>query len=104
MGSGGTSSGRKAAVPEADHSPPSSAEVKVVWSFTSSSSCIFMSWCLVKHRDSFACILLFCKWRDESHLLYKVRCSNCLNTLTKERGCCGYVVFTAKLCILGRGR
>jgi len=44
---------------EADHSPPSSAEVKNGWSCTSSSSYIFVAWCLIKrriglkHRDSF---------------------------------------------------
>jgi hypothetical protein len=35
---------------EADHSPPSSAEVKNEWSYTSTPRYIFMAWCLVKHR------------------------------------------------------
>jgi hypothetical protein len=34
---------------EADHSPPSSAEVKNVWSYTSTPHYVFMAWCLVKH-------------------------------------------------------
>jgi hypothetical protein len=38
---------------EADHSPPSSAEVKNAWSYTPLPQYIFMAWCLVKHRDSF---------------------------------------------------
>jgi hypothetical protein len=38
---------------EADHSPPSSAEVKNAWSYTSTPHYIFMAWCLVKHRDNF---------------------------------------------------
>jgi hypothetical protein len=36
---------------EADHSPPSSTEVKNAWSYTSTSQYVFMAWCLVKHRD-----------------------------------------------------
>jgi hypothetical protein len=38
---------------EADHSPPSSAEVKNAWSYTSTPQYVFMKWCLVKHRDNF---------------------------------------------------
>jgi hypothetical protein len=37
---------------EADHSPPSSAEVKNMWSYTSTTSSAFMAWCLIKHRDN----------------------------------------------------
>jgi hypothetical protein len=38
---------------EADHSPPPSAEVKEcknAWSYTSTPQCVFMAWCLIKHR------------------------------------------------------
>jgi len=38
---------------ETDHSPPSGAEVKNVWHYTSSPQYIFIVWCLVKHRDNF---------------------------------------------------
>jgi hypothetical protein len=38
---------------EADHSPPSSAEVKNAWSYNSAPQYAFMAWCLVKHRDNF---------------------------------------------------
>jgi hypothetical protein len=38
---------------EAGHSPPSSAEVKNAWSYTSTSQYVFMAWCLIKHRDNF---------------------------------------------------
>jgi hypothetical protein len=38
---------------EADHSPPSSVEVKNVWSYTYTSPYVFMAWCLVKRRNSF---------------------------------------------------
>jgi hypothetical protein len=42
---------------EADHLPPSSAEVKNAWSYTSTSQYVFMAWCLVKHRNNFTCLL-----------------------------------------------
>jgi glycerol-3-phosphate acyltransferase PlsY len=38
---------------EADPSPPSSAEVKNVWIYISNPQYVFMTWCLVKHRDNF---------------------------------------------------
>jgi hypothetical protein len=38
---------------EADHSRPSSAEVKNTWSYTSTPRYVFMTWCLVKHGDNF---------------------------------------------------
>jgi len=37
---------------EADHSPPSSAKVMNVWSYTPTLPCIFLAWCLIKHRDT----------------------------------------------------
>jgi hypothetical protein len=48
MGTGGSFPGGKA-----DHSPPSSAEVKNEWSYISTPQYVFMAWCLVKHRDNF---------------------------------------------------
>jgi hypothetical protein len=39
---------------EADHSPPSSAEVKNWWSYTSTPQYVFMAWFLVKHRENFS--------------------------------------------------
>jgi hypothetical protein len=39
--------------PEADHSPPSSAEVKNAYSYTFVPLYVFMAWCLVTHRDNF---------------------------------------------------
>jgi hypothetical protein len=44
---------------EADHSPPSSAEVKNAWSYTSTLSFVFMAWRLIKHRDSLNSYLIF---------------------------------------------
>jgi hypothetical protein len=51
--SGALSLGVKRPRREADHSPPSNAEVKNMWSYTSSPLYIFMAWYLVKHRDKF---------------------------------------------------
>jgi len=53
----------KQPVCEADHSHPSSAEVKDAWSYTFTSPYIFMVWYLVKHRDSFTLILGLGLWR-----------------------------------------
>jgi hypothetical protein len=49
----GLSPGIKRPGREADHSTPSSAEVKNVWSYTSTLQYIFMAWCLDKNRDNF---------------------------------------------------
>jgi hypothetical protein len=38
---------------EADHSPPSSAEVKNAWSYISTPQYVLMAWYLVKHRENF---------------------------------------------------
>jgi hypothetical protein len=38
---------------EADHSLPSSAEVKNARRYTSTPPYVFVAWCLVKHRDNF---------------------------------------------------
>jgi len=42
---------------EGNHSSPSSAEFTVTWSCTSTPSCVFMAWCLVKHKGN--CTLYF---------------------------------------------
>jgi hypothetical protein len=39
---------------EADHFPLSSAEVKNVWSYTSTAPYIFMAWYMVENRENFA--------------------------------------------------
>jgi hypothetical protein len=52
MGTGTLSLGVKRPGCEADHSLPSSAEVKNAWSYTSTPQYVFMAWCLVKHRDN----------------------------------------------------
>jgi hypothetical protein len=40
---------------KADHSPPSRAEVKNEWSYTSAPSYVFTAWCLVTYRMSLCC-------------------------------------------------
>jgi len=35
------------------NSPPSSAEVKNMWSSNSTPLYVFMAWCVIKHRDNF---------------------------------------------------
>jgi hypothetical protein len=44
---------------EVNHSPPSSAEVKNEWSYTSTSQYVSMALCLVKHRDNFTFTFTF---------------------------------------------
>jgi hypothetical protein len=50
---GAISLGVKRSEREADHSPPSNAEIKTAWSYTSAPPVVFMAWYLVKHRDNF---------------------------------------------------
>jgi hypothetical protein len=45
MGIGGSFPEVKQTGREADHSPPSSAEVKKEWSYTSTLPYVFMTWC-----------------------------------------------------------
>jgi hypothetical protein len=49
---GALSLGLKRPGREADHSPPSGAEVKNAWSYTSTPQYVFMTWCFVKDRDN----------------------------------------------------
>jgi hypothetical protein len=56
---GALSLGVKRPEREADHSPPSTAEVKTAWSYTSTPQYVFMAWCLVKHRDKFTSSFFF---------------------------------------------
>jgi hypothetical protein len=39
--------------PEADHSPPTSAEVKNTWIYTSIPPYVSMAWCLAKYAGNF---------------------------------------------------
>jgi hypothetical protein len=62
---------------EADHSPPSSAEVKNAWSYTSTPQYVFMAWCLVKHSDNFSFTFLLLSLAPQLSLglglLHKIR-------------------------------
>jgi len=58
MGTGALNPRLKQPGREADHSSPSSAEVKKARSCTSTLPCVFMAWCLFKHRDNFTFIVL----------------------------------------------
>jgi hypothetical protein len=53
MGTRGFFLGIKRSGREANHSPPSSAEINNAWKCTSTPQYVFMVWCLVKHRDNF---------------------------------------------------
>jgi hypothetical protein len=50
---GALSLGVKRTGREAYHSPPSSAEIKNAWSYTSTPQYVFMAWRFVKDRDNF---------------------------------------------------
>jgi hypothetical protein len=47
MGTGGSFPGVKRPRCEADHSPPTNAEVKKIWPYTSTAPYVFMAECLV---------------------------------------------------------
>jgi len=53
MDTGGLSMGVKRPGRESNSSPQSSAKCKNAWSYTSTFPYVFMTWCLVKHRNSF---------------------------------------------------
>jgi hypothetical protein len=55
---GALSLGVKRPEREADCSPPSSAEVKNAWSYTSTTPKVFMAWYFVKHRDNFTFFII----------------------------------------------
>jgi hypothetical protein len=54
----GMCTGGKAAGREADHSPPSSTDVKNAWRYTSTPKYVFMAWWLVKHRATLPLLYL----------------------------------------------
>jgi hypothetical protein len=61
---------------EADHSLPSNAELKNVWSYTSTPQHLFVAWCFVKYRDSFkhrCSLYLSCKIQK------KIICTKIIN-------------------------
>jgi hypothetical protein len=71
LGTGGSSPGIEQPVREADHSPPSSAEVKNAWSFTSSPP-VYLHGVIVMYRGYFTFTLLYVQ-PEETPLLQKNR-------------------------------
>jgi hypothetical protein len=57
------------------HSPPSNAEVKNAWSYTSTTPYVFMAWCLVKHRHNFTFHLTVTKKNTALVLLKTTLCN-----------------------------
>jgi hypothetical protein len=58
--SGAVSMGVKRPGREAEHLPPSSAEVKNAWSYTSTQQYTFIAWCLVKNKHKATLLTLWC--------------------------------------------
>jgi hypothetical protein len=56
------SSGVKQPRHEADHSPPSGAEVKKEWSCTSTTPYVFIAWGLISTKDNFTFTLIYQQW------------------------------------------
>jgi len=44
---------------EAHNSPPSGAQVKNAWTYTSTPLYVFMAWCLVKHNYNFTFTFIY---------------------------------------------
>jgi len=65
MSPGGSSPGG-----EADHSPPSNAEVKNAWNYTTTHPYVFAAWFLVKHRNNFSVFVLVLTFSPH-HLVIK---------------------------------
>jgi hypothetical protein len=58
--------GKKRLGREADHSPPSSTEVRNVWNYTSTTPCAFMAWYFVKHKDNITLPFPLPSWPQDS--------------------------------------
>jgi hypothetical protein len=69
---------------EADHSPPSSAESKNEWSYTSTPYYASMEWCL-KHRDNFTLLYLTLKSMYISCINRHLFCSLVLYSIREGR-------------------
>jgi hypothetical protein len=81
VGTGSSFHEVKRRVRQVDHSPPSSAEVKHAWSYTSAPPYVFMVWCLVKHRDNFTFYLYITILIFSYHLSLNLQCYLPLSSL-----------------------
>jgi hypothetical protein len=66
---------------KANHSSPSSSEVKNAWNYTSTPSYIFMAWCLVKNKENFSFIFTFTSiyfWLKAGNFLTSLATTNFL--------------------------
>jgi hypothetical protein len=71
MGTGALSPGVKEPVYKADHSPPTSSEVKKTWLYTSTPPHAFMAYRYVMHRNNFSFYNgIFSNHNEELHNLY----------------------------------
>jgi hypothetical protein len=72
---------------EADHSTLSNADVKNAWRYTSTQH-VFMSWCLVKHRDNFTFTFAAKALHHTSrcHLILLFMITTCVTDLFKPFG------------------
>jgi hypothetical protein len=59
---------------EAVYSPPSSATIKIAWSYTSSPPVVILMWCLIKHRDNFTFTLRF--FESKFHISFSSLCED----------------------------
>jgi hypothetical protein len=55
---------------EVDHSPPSGAEVKNAWSYTSTPQYVFMAWWSVKYRNNFTVLYIHDHVQEKLHKLF----------------------------------
>jgi hypothetical protein len=69
---GTLSSGAKWPQHKTDHSIPSFADVKNVWSYTSTLQCILLVWCLIKPNDKFTSIRFTVISNEIISIIYKV--------------------------------
>jgi hypothetical protein len=81
---------------ETDHSPPSSAEIKNAWSYTSTPQYTFMAWCSFKAQGQLYLYLLSCK----SHVASSGRMWVSYELKTIGSGC---IVFYDVLSLSWRG-
>jgi hypothetical protein len=79
--SGVTSPGVKQLEHEAEHSHPSTARAKKLWSFTSTPPSIFIAWCLMKQRENFT-FYLTCEIRPNNGA--PISCHSYLSLLSDQ--------------------